>query len=97
VFGKCLYTEEDYQKGKNKLKEELKKRYPWMQDKDAEKLADDIIREMTIPEAQKLRDYEENNKQKEVEDLLQDICERSGANCSPQEPKENETCAQGQQ
>ena len=81
-----------YQEGKRKLKERIKKRYPWMKDQDAEKLADDIMREMSMSEAQKLGYLEEEKKEKEAEDLVKDICERTAANCDPEEPKEDEPC-----
>ena len=87
-----LYKKKDYEKGKKKLKEEMKKKYPWMSDKDLDKRADDIMREMTIPEAKRLDDFGKKGKEKEAEDLVKDICERTGANCDPQEPKEDEAC-----
>ena len=68
-----------------------------MNDKDLENITDDIMREMTMPEAQRLDDLEKKGKRNEQEELLKEICERTGANCSPQEPKENEACVQGQQ
>src|SRR3989338_4499394 len=50
-FGICVYTKEKYEEGKKKLKEEMKKKYPWMNDKDLDKRANDIMKEMTVPEA----------------------------------------------
>ena len=59
-----------------------------MNDKDADKLANDIMLEMTISEAKDLKDFEEQNKEKEAEELVRKICERTGANCDPKKKKE---------
>lgn len=87
----CVYTKEQYEEAKKKLKDELKKRYPWMDDKVLEKSADDIMQEMTIAEAQELGNLQKQNKPKEQEELIKEICERTGGDCDPKEP-ENNTC-----
>lgn len=66
-----------------------------MSDKDIDKMADDIMKEMSIPETKNLKDNEKQNKQKETEDLIKEICERTGGNCNPEEPKDD-PCEQGQ-
>jgi RHS repeat-associated protein len=53
-----FYTKKDYEDGKEQLKKEIQKKSPWMQDKDVDKLADDIMKEMTISEAKKIQDLE---------------------------------------
>jgi uncharacterized protein RhaS with RHS repeats len=92
VLGKCLYTEKDYQDGKNQFKDEIKKKYPWMPDEQAEKMADDIMREMTPGEAGKMKGYEKEGNQQGAEDLAKKICERTGNDCNPEEPKEDKAC-----
>ena len=61
-FGICAYTKEDFEKGKEQLKEEMKKKYSWMNDGDLEKMAFEVMKEMKTGEALKLKDFEKNNK-----------------------------------
>jgi RHS repeat-associated protein len=88
AFGVCTYTQKDYENGKKDLKEGMKQKYPWMTDDDLSKMADKIMKEMKIGEAQQLKDLQKKNKQEDAEKLLQDICERTGADCTPKKLEE---------
>ncbi len=88
----CAYTKKDYEEGKQKLKEGMKEKYPWMNDNDLDEMADKIMREMKWPEGQELKDLEKKNDLGGAEELIKKICERTGANCNPEKPNENEAC-----
>lgn len=93
MFGKCLYTAEDFQNGKKSLKDELGKKYPWLSNDQLDKLANDLMIEMSPFEAKDLRAYGDQGKAKEAEDILKKICERIKCDEGLEEPK-NEQCEQ---
>lgn len=78
-----LYSGKDFENGRKRLSEELMNRYPSLTNEQADKIAFDVMKEMTISEAQRLQDLYNKNKQKEIEDLIKDIYERTGGEYEP--------------
>lgn len=76
-----LYTKDDYQKGVENIRDGILKKNPNTSIEEATKIADTIMREMTLGEAAKLKEMINKKDFEAIEKLLNDIYDRAQKQC----------------